>query len=378
MRFKPFRRIMPAEKRSFIAGIITLALLFSAYGSQWLSEAYKLDSNTMPDAYYDNFAANENDLPNLSVDYEGAAAYEVTDILSKIASGNIPYALSLYDKLYTQGDKAPQVTEGEYAIVTADLSGNPEKGELLMSNQTNYSPDLYALLEARNASDDVNAVFAGSTGISSTEPLVLILHTHGTEGYAEIGVSSYPENDLPRSKNTDENVVSVGHALYNELSSRGIPTIHCRIMHDEDSYIKSYELAKDTIKEYLTKYPSIKYVFDLHRDAILRSDGTMVKAVTYDSSGAALAQIMFVVGTDQNGANHPNWSENLSFALQLQDSLNQKCPNVARPVNLRASSFNEQYTSGSLLIEIGTCANTADEARRSARLLGEIIAETIK
>ena len=149
-------------------------------------------------------------------------------------------------------------------------------------------------------------------------------------------------------------------------------------MHDEDSYIKSYELAKDTIKEYLTKYPSIKYVFDLHRDAILRSDGTMVKAVTYDSSGAALAQIMFVVGTDQNGANHPNWSENLSFALQLQDSLNQKCPNVARPVNLRASSFNEQYTSGSLLIEIGTCANTADEARRSARLLGEIIAETIK
>lgn len=378
MKFSSFKRITRTEKRAFVAGITTLSLLFSAYGSQWISKAYKLESTSVPNAYYDNFAINGDELPKLSADYEGSAAYEVSDLLSKISSGNIPYALSLYDKLYTQNGNQTQMIEGAYTIVSADLSGNPKKGELLMTNQTNYEPDLYALLEARNADSDINAVFAGSTSISSTDPLVLILHTHGTEGYAEAGVSSYLENDLPRSKDTSENVVSVGTALYNELTSHGIPTIHCRIMHDESSYIKAYELAKDTIKEYLKKYPSIKYVFDIHRDAILRSDGTMVKTVTYDSSGAALAQIMFVVGTDQNGADHPNWSENLSFALFLQNSLNQKCPNITRPINLRASSFNEQYTDSSLLIEIGTCANTAEEACRSAKLLGEVIARTIK
>ena len=42
-----------------------------------------------------------------------------------------------------------------------------------------------------------------------------------------------------------------------------------------------------------------------------------------------------------------------------------------RNINLRSASFNEQYTSGSLLLEVGSCASGFDEAVLGAEIFAD-------
>ena len=49
---------------------------------------------------------------------------------------------------------------------------------------------------------------------------------------------------------------------------------------------------------------------------------------------------MFVIGTDELGANHPNWEKNLSLAVRLQSALNSKTANLVRPISLRGAAYN--------------------------------------
>jgi len=240
---------------------------------------------------------------------------------------------------------------------------------LSINNYTKYSPDIASLLsEAQNQRQKPK--------INPNEPLVLILHTHGTEAYAPYGKTYLPANYSFRSTDISQNVVAVGAVLTKVLESYGIPTIHCQIMHDEKSYVTAYNEAKKTIEQYLRHYPSIKYIFDIHRDGIETSDGKYVKPVV-NIDNLMAAQVMTVVGTDMTGANHPNWQENLKLALLIQNELVSKREGFARKINLSSSAYNEQYTKGSLRFEIGSAANTLDEAKYAAYLLGHSLAQII-
>ena len=86
---------------------------------------------------------------------------------------------------------------------------------------------------------------------------------------------------------------------------------------------------------------------------------------------------MLLVGTNEKGADHPEWESNLTIASKLQSKLIQKYKNFARPINIRGASFNEQFTKGSLLIEIGSSGNTLSEAKYAAKLLTYSIIEMI-
>ena len=119
--------------------------------------------------------------------------------------------------------------------------------------------------------------------------------------------------------------------------------------------------------DWLEKYPSIRYVFDLHRDSVFTADGENQKPVA-EIGGETAAQIMLVVGTDQGGADHAGWRQNLTVAVAYQQLLNADYPTLARPICLRTASFNQQCLPGMLLLEIGACGNTLTEAKRAARL----------
>lgn len=305
-------------------------------------------------------------------------------ILSQSAD-DLPSALELYDKMYLLSktdedkDKNEIISTSGLKIVGQDLSRNPESPDtILLTNRTSFKVDAGSLLD-KNRYKTINTGASIQTSAkpasASEKPLVLIIHTHGTEGYASEHSTAYEKNNMPRSSDITQNVVAVGKVLCETLNENGVPAIHCEIMHDKESYTNSYNYAKKTILEYTKKYPSIKYIYDIHRDAIL-TDTSMVKAITYDGD-TPLAQVMFVVGTNEKGADHPNWMSHLSAAVNIQYILNSKVKNFARPISLRSASFNEQYTEGSLLIEIGTCANTLEEAKRSAVVLGKELSNVI-
>lgn len=267
------------------------------------------------------------------------------------------------------------------AIRPVDLSQSTQSsrtnGGILFSNQTGYTVDaLTHLSAAYPIPPDTLPVMSMGDSPPDTAPLVLILHTHGTEAYAPDGAASVPQDYPYRSEDIAENVVSVGAVLADTLRESGIAVLHCETMFDAASYTASYELAAAYIRETVAAYPSIRYVFDVHRDALQASDGSMLRPITRIGAETC-AQVMSVVGTDDAGAYYPDWRDRLTVAVHLQKRLRARCSTFARPINLRTATFNAQYAQGSLLLEIGAAGNSVEEARSAAYHLGCVIADLI-
>lgn len=263
-----------------------------------------------------------------------------------------------------------KVPDGAYPIVPMDLSLS-RLGNTYINNATSLTPDLEALLEAELPTGGGTVALA-----VRREPKVLILHTHGTEGYSEEG-SLYYEDDgseLARSDDVSENVVAVGRILADALNEAGIYTLHCEVMHDQAQYKDSYARSAETIRRYLAEYPSIRLVIDLHRDSILKSDGSLVRPVTL-SEGEAVAQVMCVVGSNQGGGDYDSWEKNLSLALKLRATLNGETERLCRPVYLKSSTYNQEIAPYSLLLEIGAGGNSLEEAKRAAELVAKGLCE---
>ena len=257
------------------------------------------------------------------------------------------------------------IPKGATPIVTYDLS-YLEKGIAYLNNQTFYNPNVGELLKT-----DV-------TTKPTQEPLVLVLHTHTSEGYLS-AAERYLEGDLGEITYTDDesrNMLAVGKAFVFALNKNGITAIHCTVMHDESGLSGSYERAAESIRFFREQYPSIRYVVDLHRDAILTADGEYVRS-TGEVAGEDVAQILPVVGSDAGGWQHNTWEGNLALALQLREELNQGERNLCRPVMLKKATYNQEMAPYAILLEIGTGANSIDEAIAAATLAGEAFAKVI-
>ncbi|MBE6589753.1 MAG: hypothetical protein E7643_06190 [Ruminococcaceae bacterium] len=265
----------------------------------------------------------------------------------------------------SEGEAVPDDPTAGTPILSMTLSS--PHGETYINNESIQAYDYRALLEA-----DVSCEIGEA-------PLVLILHTHTSEGYAKEG-SALIEGilgEVTYTKDPAQSVLSVGEVLCHTLKENGISAIHCRTVHDAEGLKGAYATAAESVRFFLSHYPSIMYVIDLHRDAILTSEGEYVRAVTY-ANGEALAQVMAVVGSDGNGTKHERWKESLALAEQLCRSLNADVPTLCRPTVLRNASYNQELSPYSLLLEIGTGGNSVEEAKRSAVLVGKALATLIR
>ena len=213
--------------------------------------------------------------------------------------------------------------------------------------------------------------------IKSKEPQVLIVHTHGTESYTKNEQQKYEESGDSRTINPNFNVVKVGETLTENLNDAGIKTIHATELHDYPSYTGSYDRTRETIDKYLKENPSIKMVIDVHRDAIIKEDGTHFKPVT-SIDGKDCAQLMMVVGTDDGGLLHESWKDNLNFSLKLQEQISKENDGLMRTLDLRSSRFNQDMVQTSFLLEVGASGNSLNEALNSINLFSEELIKFIK
>ena len=130
------------------------------------------------------------------------------------------------------------------------------------------------------------------------------------------------------------------------------------------------------MEQWLAQYPTIQVVLDVHRDALVGSEGEVYKMVSQEA-GKKVAQVMMVLGTDGGGAEHPRWRDNLAFALLLQRNLVRGYTSLVRPTVLRNSRYNQQLLPGSILVEVGGHGNTLSEAIAGARLWADNTARTL-
>lgn len=245
-----------------------------------------------------------------------------------------------------------------------------EKGEkpiINLINTTSYSVDIESLINR----DYITEKYKGE------EPIVLIIHTHGTESFVPNNKNYYFTDTEFNSTDIKENIVAVGDVFCEILKLNNIPYIHDKTMFDENSYKLSYKNSGIAVSDYLEKYPTIKYIIDIHRDTICDKNNINQKPLTV-INGVNTAQIMFVVGTNAGGANHPNWKDNLTVVLKYQEIINKKYPTLARPIYLHTSSFNQFNMPTMMLLEIGASGNTLNEAKNAAKLAAECLVEFIE
>lgn len=207
-------------------------------------------------------------------------------------------------------------------------------------------------------------------------PQVLIVHTHGSEAYTMPPGQEYVPSGESRTTDSQFNVVRVGDEIAAVLEAAGLEVLHDAALHDYPEYSGAYGRSLETVERYLEEYPTIRFVLDVHRDAISDGDGSPYKVIS-SVDGRSAAQMSFVIGTDGGGLEHPQWRENLKFAAAVQQELAERYPTLMRPITVRNSRYNQHTTTGSLLVEMGAAGNSLDEALLSARLLGEALAEVI-
>ena len=118
----------------------------------------------------------------------------------------------------------------------------------------------------------------------------------------------------------------------------------------------------------MAQYPSIKVVLDVHRDAIETEGGSrMAPVCTVD--GRQAAQVMIICGCDNGGSVRlPSWRQNLRFAAAWERSMEGMYPGFTRPVLFSYRFYNQDLTTGSLLIEIGGHGNNLNEALYAGQL----------
>lgn len=209
------------------------------------------------------------------------------------------------------------------------------------------------------------------------EPLVLIFHTHTTESYLCVDDGVFYDSFETRSRDSMKNMVRIGDEICKVLEENSIGFIHDTAIYDE-SYNGAYSRSRVTVLEYLEKYPSIQIVLDVHRDAVYYSDTKRAKFVS-EINGKKAAQIMIITGAEEGlVTDFPDWKENLTFALKLQKYAQDDYEGLMKPVYFCQRKYNMDVVSYSLLLEVGTDANTLEEAVYSAHLLGESLSRLIK
>ena len=342
----------------FMCGFLSLAIcIFAAYCVN--TRAYKT-LNIKNDVMY---------ISALSVMPDGRIRQEEKQSETTVVETAKKQKTSSKNENEKDTEKAEKIKKSKVDEITYPISeqllGNSNT-ELDVVNSTPYEMDTTALL-----SQELPFEMKDTRQVQ-----VLIVHTHSCESYMDSDDGFYAESFYPRTTDNEKNVVAVGEVVADTLKENNIGVVHSQTRHDYPSYDGAYSRSYDTISEYLEKYDEIKVVLDIHRDSMTADDMTKIKP-TFTYKGKKAAQVMIMTGFCEDGS-FPTWKENLSFALKLYDECESSYKGMMRPLNFGQFTYNMNVNSGSLLLEVGTDANTLDEALRSGKMLGNALSRVLQ
>ena len=246
----------------------------------------------------------------------------------------------------------------------SEIRATTISGGLSVRNGTPYELDVAAILAQ-----------GPPQRLPSDGPQILIIHTHSSEAYTPAGLDRYEPSDTNRTEDERFNIIRVGDELAAVYEAAGLRVLHDRGVYDYPSYTGSYSRSGAAVEAYLSDYPGLAVVIDMHRDA-LGSEGVVYKIMA-EESGVVASQVMLLCGSDASGLEHPDWRANLSLALYLQDAVNRSYPSLMRPVELVPQRYNQHLSTGMLILEVGSSGNTLQEALAAVRLFGEATAPAL-
>ena len=202
---------------------------------------------------------------------------------------------------------------------------------------------------------------------------IVIFHTHSCESYTPSETYPYTQTGNFRTTDLNYTVTRVGTELENYLKKYNLNVVHDTSYHDYPSYTGSYTRSLNTVENIL-KTTTSDIIIDLHRDAIgSRADYAPTVKIGEDYA----AQIMFVIGTNEGGLWHPNWNQNLKFAVKLQQKAEEMYPGLFKPIMLTKSRYNQHTGKYANIIEVGATGNTLEQCLTSMKYLSAVMNEVL-
>ena len=246
--------------------------------------------------------------------------------------------------------------------------------EVIENNVPNKFTNSYHGVQIRNETDYNLTEEMLMPDITVNNENVLIFHTHTCESYTPSEKFNYEQTGTYRTTDLNYSVARVGTELTNQLISYNYKVIHDTTYHDWPSYSGSYGRSLETVKNILKEKQNTDVVIDIHRDAI----GDYSYAPTVKIGEEEASQLMFVIGTDGGGLEHPTWNQNLKFAVKLQEKANELYPGLFKPIILRNSRYNQHLAKGACIIEVGATGNTMEQCLNSMKYLAKVMSEVMK
>ena len=234
--------------------------------------------------------------------------------------------------------------------------------------------DTYCNVQIRNQTAYVLSEQMLTPDIEVDNSNIIIFHTHTCESYTPTEENTYEASGSYRTTDLNYSVARVGDELENYLSNDGFNVSHDKSYHDYPAYTGSYSRSLKTVED-MEKTTPADIVIDLHRDAIGSNSNY---APTVRIGEDYCAQLMFVIGSDGGGLWHPNWNQNLKFAIKVQQKAEELYPGLFKPIILRNSRYNQHVAKAANIIEVGATGNTLEQSITSMKYLSKVLEEIIK
>lgn len=355
------RTIKLKDLIKYLVGLITV-ILVAVYSTRYFSS---LDNNSS-----NNFSLFNIDYISLLKSNISLANYTTkTNVASKqgectsrsgiirILDMELPYLEETENIEVSTVDESTQNEESEEERTTTQIKDTYTNtyGSVTVKNLTNIKLTKEILKPDYNVKNKKD---------------IIIYHTHTCESYTQTKENKYKASGNFRTTDLKHSVVKVGEDLKQELEKLKFNVIQDKTKHDYPAYTGSYTRSLETVEELLKKNKNAEIVFDIHRDAVGSNSNY---APTVEINGEKVAQLMFVIGTNDGGGKHPNWKNNLKFAVKVQEKANEMYPGLFRSINLRSATFNQKITNAASIIEVGATGNTLEEATASMKYLAKVL-----
>lgn len=338
-----------------------------------------IDNNILLSSYLKNDISKQEESGMKKVLVSELSVFNIQELME---SENQEEVTEFNDEINNEESKSEEVDINENEIIeNANIEENnissvlPTK-VISSKNKKDTYTDVYKNVRIKNESKYKLTEEMVTPNVDfKNKKDIIIYHTHTCESYTPTENNNYIASGNFRTTDLNYSVARVGSELTNNLILYGYNVIHDTTYHDYPAYTGSYTRGLSTITSIINNSSNSEFIIDLHRDA-LGSNSSY--GPTVQIGDEIVAQIMFVIGTDGGGLEHPNWNNNLKLAIKIQEKANEMYPGLFKPIILRNSRYNQHVTSGACIIEVGATGNTLEECNNSMKYLAKVISEVMK
>lgn len=241
------------------------------------------------------------------------------------------------------------------------LASGKKNNEIDIMHDDDYS-DMEELKKISSYIEDPNPV-------DINNPIIYIYNSHQLENYSNKSLDIY---------GITPNVLMASYILKEKLNTMGLSTV-VETTNLTDflnangwNHASSYKASRLLILNNKSKYNTLKYFIDIHRDSVSK------EVATININNKNYARILFVVGLE-----HDNYQKN----LDNMDALNKLCekyyPGLSRGIYKKSGPgvngiYNQDINEFTMLIEVGSYTNTIDEVFNTIEALSNILYKYIK